>query len=1286
MKMALLLLLISFSALAQPLSEKTFFEDKIIMSGSGYLQIPSGSTAERPSPDVNGTLRYNTDSNQFEMYESGVWVSPTDKNDFSDSLFSVYNNADVTKIVNLDASNITTGNTRTFSLPDSSGIFALLGINQTFSGVNSYSDDILMIGTGQLKLPVGTTAERSGSPLVGMTRFNSDLVAPEIYDGTSWVPLGSSTAIVGPATSTDNAVVRYDGVTGKLAKDSAVIIDDFGRISQPNLNLSTYLGVQAGTAATVGTLQNTGIGFQAGNVLSTGNNNTFVGSQAGRKTSQGNQNTAFGSRAFENNGLGDNNTAVGYRTLQNHTSNGGDNTAIGMYSQRIASSGFYNTTVGVEALENNISGDRNTVMGYKAGTRILSHDNVVLGSQALGHESGGAFERNVIIGTQAGLLMTGTATDNILIGDRVETSSPGAANEINIGNHIVGNMSTKLMGIGVTTPTVALDVDGAGKFTSDLDVTGDMTANTLQTIGDVTVGGIGRLQIPAGTTLERPAVPINGMMRFNTDLQYFEGYNGVAWVQMETGAAASGDVVGPLSATDNAIVRYDGITGKIIQDSSILIDDSDNITGAASIATAGLTVASTTAGAHPCPTMSEAQRDATTPALGDCVINTDSNALNVYNGTIWQALGAVDLTSDVTGVLPVANGGTNSSTALGNDKVMYSQGGAVVESGVALDSSANMSGLNSLTVTSTSAASHACPTMTEVQRDALTPNAGDCVYNSDTNLINNYNGTIWLEHGSTITMQSTYDSSTSPQLTLDGTRNGIRVRDNSTPITADLFSVTDNAGTTEYLNVDASGVTATALTSPSLTVSTTAAINGRLAVTTTGDASLPCPVMTEVQRDALTPVAGDCVYNSNASLLNFYNGSVWGSVGGSTTNQDVYENSTQPQITLDGTRDGMRIIDNSTPIAAPLFQVMSNDTLSTYFEVGASKNLSTSLDVNGRLVAISTTEPSVPCPIMTEVQRDATTPAAGDCVYNSNTNLQNTYNGSAWVAGGGSSSTLQDAYDNSTQPQITLDGTGDAFQIRDNSTPLAAPLFAVQDNAGTTDHFEVSAAKTTVTGELEVNSTTLPSRPVPSMTTAQMNATTPATGDMVYNSTANFVYYYNGTAWIEMNNTGAGIPTMAKGSLFASNGTTNGEFTACANTEYLEWDSTAATGFKCVAKLSLPITSVTSIGTNTGLTAATWTSIASSNTDFKSFTTVHIGPDTAGGYLLNNAANCSYRVTIGGVGIGTLAFGAVLTKYFSGFTVSAATTPGNQILSFEYIKNAGTTCNTVNMKMTVTSY
>lgn len=70
-----------------------------------------------------------------------------------------------------------------------------------------------------------------------------------------------------------------------------------------------------------------------------------------------------------------------------------------------------------------------------------------------------------------------------------------------------------------------------------------------------------------------------------------------------TGAAVwrttggGGDVVGPGSSTDNAIARFDGNTGKLIQDSNTLVSDGGTITAATVAATSG-TVAAFVAGAQ----------------------------------------------------------------------------------------------------------------------------------------------------------------------------------------------------------------------------------------------------------------------------------------------------------------------------------------------------------------------------------------------------------------------------------------------------------------------------------------------------------------------------------------------------------------------------------------------------------------------------------------------------------------------------------------------------------------
>ena len=56
------------------------------------------------------------------------------------------------------------------------------------------------------------------------------------------------------------------------------------------------------------------------------------------------------------------------------------------------------------------------------------------------------------------------------------------------------------------------------------------------------------------------------------------------------------------------------------------------------------------------------------------------------------------------------------------------------------------------------------------------------------------------------------------------------------------------------------------------------------------------------------------------------------------------------------------------------------------------------------------------------------------------------FGGSTGGAGSGGTTTFQQAYNNSVQPQITVDSTQLGVQIRDASTPIGSSLFAVQDN------------------------------------------------------------------------------------------------------------------------------------------------------------------------------------------------------------------------------------------------
>lgn len=131
-------------------------------------------------------------------------------------------------------------------------------------------------------------------------------------------------------------------------------------------------------------------------------------------------------------------------------------------------------------------------------------------------------------------------------------------------------------------------------------ITGDISGNAGNVTGTVLVpnGGTGVSSITGivkgnGSSAFTAAVsgidyapPTSG-----TSILYGNGSGGFSNVTIGTGLSfsagtlsatggggGSGDVVGPASATDNAIARFDTTTGKLIQNSGVTIDDSNNLT------------------------------------------------------------------------------------------------------------------------------------------------------------------------------------------------------------------------------------------------------------------------------------------------------------------------------------------------------------------------------------------------------------------------------------------------------------------------------------------------------------------------------------------------------------------------------------------------------------------------------------------------------------------------------------------------------------------------------------
>lgn len=136
--------------------------------------------------------------------------------------------------------------------------------------------------------------------------------------------------------------------------------------------------------------------------------------------------------------------------------------------------------------------------------------------------------------------------------------------------------------------------------------------------------------------------------------------------------AGSGDVVGPASATDTAIARYDGATGKLIQNSGVTIDGSNNIAGAAGISGTSVTVtgaasAGTVAGAA---VATQANQEAATAT--NLIVTPGRQQFHPAHPKVWLRCTASGTTYTQQAAYGVSGSTCGSRTGVGRITVTFS--------------------------------------------------------------------------------------------------------------------------------------------------------------------------------------------------------------------------------------------------------------------------------------------------------------------------------------------------------------------------------------------------------------------------------------------------------------------------------------------------------------------------------------------------------------------------------------------------------------------------------------
>ena len=270
---------------------------------------------------------------------------------------------------------------------------------------------------------------------------------------------------------------------------------------------------------------------------------------------------------------------------------------------------------------------------------------------------------------------------------------------------------------------------------------------------------------------------------------------------------------------------------------------------------------------------------------------------------------------------------------------------------------------------------------------------------------------------------------------------------------------------------------------------------GGIVSTSTTTGFLP-PRLTTTQRDAIvSPATGLQIFNTTTVQDEFYNGSVWGAIGGSipagSNTQIQYNNSgtfgADSGFTWNGTLLGLNTGGSIT------LTTVNSGSIQTGGNITITTGDSTGDECDGGIVTLTSGNSSATFSNGTNLTLTSGNGASGS----TGGNLTLT-SGSIGTTRGGSL-ILTAGFDSNNGGNIYLEGNGE-----------------------THGQIGVGTSSPDTSASVDIQSTSRGFLP-PRMTTTQKNAiSSPATGLVVYDTTLNQINIYNGTSW----NSGSGITSV----------------------------------------------------------------------------------------------------------------------------------------------------------------
>jgi|UPI000485B6B6 hypothetical protein len=385
---------------------------------------------------------------------------------------------------------------------------------------------------------------------------------------------------------------------------------------------NTALGEASLPRNTTGS-DNVAIGLSALFRNTTADNNIAIGTQALGNSLTGSNNVAIGSQTLTGNSTGSNNTAVGYQSLQQ--TSGSDNTAIGRLSLMSNTTGSSNTAIGSLADVNSNNLSNTTAIGY--GARALANNTIQLGADGSSFVTNGL---NTYTTAISNVRTSGTLT----LKDVTYPNTNGTAGQVLTANNNGNATWTTIASVAdasTMTGTVAIDKGGTGATTATAALTNLGAAPTASPVFTGTVTAPIYASTPqvltAGATINWN--PINGLN---------------ASVTLNQNSTLSFTATPAIGSYGTLVITQDASGGRTIT----LPSTANKVLGSTSTTTITL---SSAAGAKD-------------------ILNFYYDGSNCY-WNVGQGYGTAtpaevtNLTSNVSGTLAVANGGTGATTLTG---------------------------------------------------------------------------------------------------------------------------------------------------------------------------------------------------------------------------------------------------------------------------------------------------------------------------------------------------------------------------------------------------------------------------------------------------------------------------------------------------------------------------------------------------------------------------------------------------------------------------------------------